>query len=84
MHMILRAREIDMLVLFGIATSGVVLSTLLHASDADYRLVVLRDCCADQDAELHTCLLDKFFPRRANVLSAAAFVSSLTSRMTSS
>jgi nicotinamidase-related amidase len=33
--MILRAKEIEMLVLFGIATSGVVLSTLLHASDSD-------------------------------------------------
>jgi nicotinamidase-related amidase len=75
--MILRAREIDTLVLFGIATSGVVLSTLLHASDDDFRLIVLRDCCADQDAELHSCLLDKFFPRRAIVASSADFLSSL-------
>jgi len=34
---------------FGIATSGVVLSILLGASDADYRLVVIADCCADLD-----------------------------------
>jgi hypothetical protein len=27
---------------FGIATSGVVLSTLLQAADADYRLVVIQ------------------------------------------
>ena len=40
--MILRAREIHTIVLFGIATSGVVLSTLLLASDADYRLVAGR------------------------------------------
>src|SRR5271170_551385 len=52
LKMILQAREIDTLILFGIATSGVVLSTLLHASDADYRLIVLQDCCADQDAEV--------------------------------
>ena len=75
--MILRAREIDTLVLFGIATSGVVLSTLLHASDDDYRLIVLRDCCADLDAELHSCLIEKFFPRRATVLSAADFPASI-------
>ena len=31
LEMILRAKDIDTLVLFGIATSGVVLSTLLHA-----------------------------------------------------
>src|SRR5262249_24877697 len=42
LDMILRAKDIDTLILFGIATSGVVLSTLLHAADADYRLVVIK------------------------------------------
>ena len=37
LDMILRAREVETLILMGIATSGVVLSTLLHATDADYR-----------------------------------------------
>jgi nicotinamidase-related amidase len=78
LDMILRAREIDTLVLFGIATSGVVLSTLLHASDADYRLVVIQDCCADQDAEVHACLIEKFFPRRATVVNAAEFLDVLS------
>ena len=45
LDMLLRANEIETIVLFGIATSGVVLSTLLQASDADYRLVVISDCC---------------------------------------
>ena len=53
LDMILRANDIETLVLFGIATSGVVLSTLLQAADADYRLVVIKDCCADLDLELH-------------------------------
>jgi nicotinamidase-related amidase len=57
--MILRARDIDTLVLFGIATSDVVLSTLLHAADADYRLFVIKDCCADLDLDLHACLVDR-------------------------
>jgi len=56
LEMILRANEIDTLILFGIATSGVVLVTLLQAADADYRLYVIQDCCADLDAELHACL----------------------------
>lgn len=73
LEMILRAKEIDTLVLFGIATSGVVLSTLLDASDADYRIVVIRDCCADMDAELHSNLIDKLFARRATVLTASEF-----------
>ncbi len=68
--MILRAKEIDTLILFGIATSGVVLSTLLEASDADYRVLVVKDCCIDTDLHLHACLIEKLFPRRATMLSA--------------
>lgn len=70
LDMILRAREIDTLILLGIATSGVVLSTLLDASDSDYRLFVVKDCCLDLDPDLHACLIEKLFPRRATVLSA--------------
>jgi nicotinamidase-related amidase len=79
LEMILRSQEIDTLVLFGIATSGVVLSTLLPASDSDYRLIVVRDCCMDTDAELHAALLDKLFARRATVLTAADLLESLGS-----
>jgi nicotinamidase-related amidase len=77
--MILRARDIDTLVLFGIATSGVVLSTLLHAADADYRLFVIKDCCADLDLDLHACLIDQVFPRPATVLTAGEFLEGLPS-----
>jgi nicotinamidase-related amidase len=74
LELILRAKDIDTLVLFGIATSGVVLSTLLEASDADYRLVVIRDCCVDGDAELHNNLIDKVFARRATLATASEFL----------
>src|SRR5260370_22115041 len=50
---LLRANGIDTLVLAGVHTSGVVLSAVRHAGDLDYRLVVVRDCCADPDAEVH-------------------------------
>jgi nicotinamidase-related amidase len=76
LSMILRAKEVDTLVLFGIATSGVVLSTMLEACDADYRLFVIKDCCADLERELHACLVEKLFPRRAVVLSADEFTGS--------
>lgn len=75
--MILRAREIDTLVLFGIATSGVVLSTLLEASDADFRLAVIKDCCADLDPQVHDCLIGKLFPSRGSVLSSLEFLDTL-------
>lgn len=77
LEMILRANGIDILVLFGIATSGVVLSTLLEASDADYRLLVIENCCADLDATLHSCLAEKLFPRRAAVMTATEFIGAL-------
>lgn len=77
LEMILRANDIDTLILFGIATSGVVLSTLLHAADADYRVVVIQDCCADLDTELHACLVEKVFPRQGSVLSAAEYLEAL-------
>jgi nicotinamidase-related amidase len=71
--MILRARDIDTLVLYGIATSGVVLSTLTEAADADYRLAVIADCCADLDSALHDCLIQRFFPTRGSVISSETF-----------
>jgi nicotinamidase-related amidase len=78
LEMILRAREIETIVLLGISTSDVVLSTLLHASDADYRVVVIADCCADLDAELHAALLNRQFPKHAEVLTAVEFVKALS------
>lgn len=77
LEMILRAREVHTLILFGISTSGVVLSTLLHASDSDYRIVVIEDCCADLDKELHSALFQRFFPSRADVTTAEAFVAGI-------
>ena len=68
--LLLRAREIDTLIMFGVATSGVVLSTSLAAADADYCLFIVKDCCADLDESVHTCLIDKIFPRYTTVLSA--------------
>jgi nicotinamidase-related amidase len=76
LEMILRAKEMETLILFGIATSGVVLSTLLEAVDLDYRAMVIQDCCADMDLELHSCLVERFFPKRGTVISAAEFLAS--------
>lgn len=74
LDMTLGAKEIDTLMLFGIATSGVVLSTLLHAADADYRFVVLKDSCADLDRDVHAGLVNKVFTRQVAVISASEFL----------
>jgi nicotinamidase-related amidase len=68
LEMVLRANGIETLMLAGIATSGVVLSTVRHASDADYRLVVVCDCCSDRDSEVHRVLMEKVFTRQASVV----------------
>jgi nicotinamidase-related amidase len=57
LQMILRAKEVDTLVLFGIA-----------------------DCCADSDAELHRVLVERLFPLRAEVTTAAEFVKAVGAR----
>ena len=77
LELVLRAQRIDHLVLTGIATSGVVLSTLRQAADLDYQLTVPADCCLDNDPEVHTVLTTKVFPRQAEVTTAAAWAGSL-------
>lgn len=77
LEVVLRSLEVRSLVLAGIATSGVVLSTLRQAADLDYGLTVLRDGCADGDDEVHRVLLDKVFPRQATVVDVDAWAASL-------
>ncbi|WP_327589840.1 cysteine hydrolase [Nonomuraea sp. NBC_00507] len=71
LEMVLRAGDIDHLVLTGIATSGVVLSTLRQAADLDFRLTVLSDGCLDSDPEVHRVLVEKVFPQQADVTTVA-------------
>ena len=68
LDLLLRAGDIDTLVLTGIATSGVVPSTLRQAADLDYRLIALSDACFDADPEVDRVLVKKVFPRQAEVL----------------
>src|SRR5947207_2905136 len=71
LDLLLRVKDIDTLVLFGIATGGVVLSTTLQGIDLDYRVIVVKDCCADDDVDAHACVLDRLLARCAIVASAA-------------
>ncbi len=77
LEVVLRAAGIDHLVLSGIATSGVVLSTLREAADRDYRLTVLADACLDRDDEVHRVLTETVFPRQADVVTVDEWVTSL-------
>ena len=77
LEVVLRAQGISHLVLCGIATSGVVLSTLREAADKDYQLTVLSDCCVDGDEEVQRVLLSKVFPRQAEVVTIEAWSAGL-------
>jgi nicotinamidase-related amidase len=83
LDMVLRAGDIDHLVLTGIATSGVVLSTLRQAADLDFALTVLADGCLDADPEVHRVLTEKVFPRQADVTTVADWAARSTLRATS-
>ncbi|WP_055703198.1 cysteine hydrolase family protein [Streptomyces silaceus] len=78
LDVLLRARGIDSLVLSGIATSAVVLSTLCQANDLDFGLTVLSDACLDIDPELHRCLIERLFPQWADVLTVDDWSKTLT------
>jgi nicotinamidase-related amidase len=77
LDLILRANNIDTLIILGYATSGVVLSTTRYAADLDYRLVVVEDCCADQGPAVHDFLTQRIFPRQAEVVGAADVIAAL-------
>jgi nicotinamidase-related amidase len=71
---VLKKQGIEMLVLMGIRTSGCVLTTVRWAADIDYKLIVLSDCCADPDAEVHRVLMEKMFPGQASVITSEEFL----------
>jgi nicotinamidase-related amidase len=77
LEVLLRAQDSRHLVLCGIATSGVVLSTLREAADKDYDLTVLSDCCVDNDEEVQRVLLTKVFPRQADVITSEQWCAAL-------
>lgn len=68
LEVVLRAKNIEHLVLTGLATSGVILSTVREAADKDYQLTVIADCCVDRDPEVHNVLTTKVFPAQATVI----------------
>ncbi len=74
LEVVLRAQGIRHLILTGISTSGVVLSTIREAADKDFQLTVIEDCCADRDAEVHKILTAKVFPAQAEVINLSTWL----------
>lgn len=77
LDLVLKSLGVSHVVLTGLSTSGVVLSTVRQAADLDYKITVLEDMCADGDEEVHGVLMRKVFPRQAEVVTAEAWLGGL-------
>ena len=75
----LTGNNIDTIILLGYATSGVVLSTTRYASDRDYRLFIVADCCADSEPEVHDFLIGRILNRQAEIVTASEAVDAIRS-----
>jgi nicotinamidase-related amidase len=77
---VLRAGGTKHLVMAGVATSGVVLSTFTLAADEDYSITILSDACADPKTSLHEELMTNLFPRSASILTVDQWIASLPAK----
>jgi biuret amidohydrolase len=69
-------RRVEELVIFGVSTNQVVEATARHADDIGLSVVVLEDCCAAGDAQMHEFAATKTLPIFARVTSSEAFLRS--------
>ena len=77
---VLRSAGITNLVMAGVATSGVILSTFTLAADEDYGIVILSDACADPKPTLHQELMVNLFPRSSKVLTVDEWAATLPAK----
>ena len=75
----LTGNNINTIILLGYATSGVVLSTTRYASDRDYRLFIVADCCADSEPDVHDFLIGRILNRQAEIVTASEAVDAIRS-----
>ncbi|CAG8542904.1 21821_t:CDS:2 [Dentiscutata erythropus] len=64
LQMILESRNIHHIILSGIATGDVILSTTRSAADRDMSITVVRDCCFDGSDMVQNVLMDEIFPKQ--------------------
>lgn len=77
LSVVLRANSIHTLIMLGFATSGVILSTTRHAADEEYRIVIVEDCCADFEREVHDFLIRKVLSRQADIVQSSDLIKAL-------
>lgn len=76
---VLRALDIDTVIVTGLTTAGVVLSTVRHACDLDFRTVVLRDACADPNPDVHDLLVEHVLSAQSSIADTGQWLASVKS-----
>ena len=64
---LLRASGIDTLIVAGVTTAGVVLSTVRQAFDLDYEIMIVNDGCVDPDEQVHAVVIGKLLSQHAQI-----------------
>jgi nicotinamidase-related amidase len=71
LHALLQRRNVESLVVTGVTTPGCVGATARHGADLGYRVVIVADATADEDAELHELSLRLFHRKFGRVVESA-------------
>jgi len=74
LDIVLRSLDAGTLVVAGMVSSGVILSTVRQAADLDYRQIVLEDLCVDSFLDVNDVLVKKVFSKQARIMSSAEWV----------
>jgi nicotinamidase-related amidase len=75
-----RVRDVNTLMLAGIATQFAVEGTARDAVDHGYRVVVPEDCCASRDRAVHEFTIDAILRNLCEVTSAKLVIRELDRR----
>jgi nicotinamidase-related amidase len=74
---VLRARDVDTLVLMGVWTNFVVEATARTGADSSYRIVVVTDGCASDTEEHHQFFVDTILPKLGIAATANEVIAAL-------
>ena len=75
---LLHSQEVISVVMAGVSTSGVVLSTALELLDADIEVVVLSDACTDSKRQVHDMIMGDILGSRTRVCTVADWIADPT------
>jgi nicotinamidase-related amidase len=75
---VLRARDVDTLVLMGLWTNYVVEATARTGADSSYRIIVVTDGCASNSDENHQFFVNKILPALGTAATASEVIAVLS------